>query len=394
MNILFLSRWFPYPPDNGSKVRIFNLLRILSKNHQVTLLSFNDRPEKPVNADELRLICKKIIVVPWKAYQPNSFKSVLGFFSPIPRSMIDTYSPEMAKQTHHIVTKNPFDIVIASEIEMARYRSLFSLIPAVFDGVEIGVLLEKYTKSNTIQAKLRYGLTWHKHKRYLKQLLKNYPLCTAPSEQEKKSLQANNIRNRNINVIPNFIHLADYQGPTPTKANNLLIFTGSFRYAPNYEAMVWFLGKVFPLIIDKFPEVQLVITGDHLDLPLPTTRNVILTGYLQAIQPKIAEATVSMIPLLTGGGTRLKILEAMALRTAVVSTSKGAEGLDITHGKDILIADTPEAFAQAVSMVLQDHQLRDMLADNAFDLVSEKYSSTAIASQYQALLEQLKPELA
>ena len=153
--------------------------------------------------------------------------------------------------------------------------------------------------------------------------------------------------------------------------------------------MLWFTENVFSVISARFPDIQLIITGDHLGLPLPVKKNVVLTGNLDDIRPKIASAAVSVVPLLSGGGTRLKILEALALKTPVVSTTKGAEGLEVTDGENILIADTPAAFAHGVMKVLDDHQLGRRLADNGYNLVNEKYSAEAIAARYNTLLDQL-----
>ena len=389
MNILFLSRWFPYPPDNGSKVRIYNLLRILARNHQVTLLSFNDQPEKPAEVDGLKNVCAEIVIVPWKDYQPTSIRAVFGLLSSTPRALIDTFSPEMAAKIRQLTIENQFALIIASQIEMASYRPYWGTHTAIFEEVEVGVPLGRRKNSKTFLSRLRNDLTWQKHKYYLAQLLKNFPLCTVVSDEENKLLQETGIREQGMVVVPNWINLEDYTDFLTPQKQNTIIFTGSFRYKPNYEAMVWFIGKVFPAILEHFPDIQLIITGDHLNLPLPAQKNVLLTGYLDDIRPIIASAAVSIVPLRSGGGTRLKILEAMALRTPVVSTPKGAEGICIKDGKDILIADTPLMFAQSVITLLRDTQLRDKLVDNGFNLIREKYSTEAIAFQVNTLLNQL-----
>src|SRR3989304_6090235 len=137
--------------------------------------------------------------------------------------------------------------------------------------------------------------------------------------------------------------------------------------------MVWFLEEVYPLIQAQVPDLSLTITGDHADLPLPPASNVTLTGVVDDIRPLIASSSVSLVPLQAGGGTRLKILEAMALGVPVVSTLKGAEGLEIRSGEHLLIADTPEAFAENVIRVLRDPALRKGITDRARRMVEEKY---------------------
>jgi glycosyltransferase involved in cell wall biosynthesis len=181
--------------------------------------------------------------------------------------------------------------------------------------------------------------------------------------------------------------MSDYQTSTRDPEPNTLIFTGSFRYHANYEAMVWFLQEVFPLVLAQKPEVQLTITGDHAGKTLPMLENVNLVGFVDDVQSLIASSWVSVVPLLVGGGTRLKILEAMALCTPVVSTTKGAEGLNIQHGEDILIADTPEAFAKAVIRLLRDRDLREKLAGNAYRLVADEYNWPVIMPRFLELVE-------
>ena len=388
MKILFLSRWFPFPPNNGSKIRILNLLRILADNHQVSLLSFDDEPEKPPQVEELETICEQVITIPWKAFEPTSKRSVLGFFNLKPRTLIDTFSNEMAQQIQSILVEQAFDVVIASQIEIASYFPYFNGRAAIFDEIEIGIPLDRYLKSSSTCGRFRYGITWLKLKHYLKRMLKYYPVCTVASADERKLVIDIGIPGEQVTTIPNFIDLADYQTFSGREKTNTLIFTGAFRYRPNYEAMVWFLEKVYPAVLDRVPDVQMIITGDHMDLPLPRVKHVVKTGYVDDIRPLISQAAVSIVPMQTGGGTRLKILEAMALKTAVVSTSKGAQGIEVTHERDILLADTPQAFSQAVIQLLLHKDQAAGLVRQGTKLLEAHYTPQAISAKYEKLLQQ------
>lgn len=391
MKILFLSRWFPYPPTNGSKLRIYNLLNVLSREHRVTLISFDDQPETPPDLKGLSGYCERVLAIPWKEYNPESSAALRGFFSPAPRFVVDTFSPTMAAEIQNAIAAQGFDIVIASQIEMAGYAPYFGDIPAIFDEVEIGVPLERYQQTKEIPARIRHGLTWLKHRQYLAHLLRRFPICTVASEQERTLLIETGIRKNAIKVVPNFLNLDDYPRIEPNIHPKRLNFTGSFRYRPNYEAMIWFLDTVFPQILAQAPNVELVINGDHQDLPLPNEKNVIRTGFVEDIRPWVAASTVSIAPLKTGGGTRLKILEALALRVPVVSTTKGAEGLDIRDGEHLLLADRPEDFAAAILQLLNKPQLRAKLSIQGYNLLEEKYSLKAVGAQYQRLLETVRP---
>jgi glycosyltransferase involved in cell wall biosynthesis len=373
MKILFLSRWFPWPTTNGSKLRIYNLLRGMADQHEITLLSFADHPSPDPKSPELNKICKQIQVVEWKPYQPGSRKAQMGLLSTLPRSIYDTFSLEMAQRIKTLNSEDGFDIVIASEIETACYREYFRDLPALFEDVEIGVPYDKFIFAPTLLHRIRSGLTWIKLKRYLHQLLPTYQACTVVSEKEKALLSQSIPDYQSIHVIPNCVDFKDYhQNDDPQP--NTLIFTGSFQYNVNYEGISWFLNEVFPRILLKVPETRLTITGDHMNRPVSQNVNVTLTGFVDDVRPMIARSWVSLVPILHGGGTRLKILEAMALRTPVVSTRKGAEGLDVQNGVDLLIADEPQDFANMVVRLLKEPELHHRLAENANKLVATNYN--------------------
>jgi glycosyltransferase involved in cell wall biosynthesis len=216
-----------------------------------------------------------------------------------------------------------------------------------------------------------------------------FQLCTVASECEQELLSQAIPDYHAVEVVPNLINLADYEDVDVEVSPNTLIFTGSFGYSPNYKAMVWFLGEVYPRIRSEIPDVRLFLTGDHKNLPLPSLDNVTLTGFVDDVRPLIAASGASLVPLWHGGGTRLKILEAMALRTPVVSTSKGAEGLDAKHNHHLLIADSPMAFAEAVLRLLTESGLHQRLTDNAYRLVRQKYDRAVIIPQFLNLVERV-----
>ncbi len=386
MRVLFLSRWFPFPPTNGSKLRIYNQLCQIAQQHEVTLLSFAEQSEIAAGITVDNSCCVEVHTVPWQPYNRNSWEARLGYFRRKPRSIIDTFSPEMAESIHACLTKTQYDLVIASQIDMAAYGHYFRGLPAIFEEAELGVLYERFVRSTSWHSRLRNGLAWLKYRYYLADVVNHFRLCTVVSEQEKSIFKNTVVGYDAVEVIPNGVDVASY---TPVHAElkpNTLIFTGAFSYNPNHEAMVWFLSYVYPLIQAEIPDVSLTITGDHKNLPLPPATNVTLTGFVDDIRPLIKQSWLSVVPLFTGGGTRLKILESMALQTPVVATPKGAEGLDARDGQHLLIADTAETFAQHVIQVLKDRALRSRLADNAYHNVREKYDWNTIMPHFLTLM--------
>jgi glycosyltransferase involved in cell wall biosynthesis len=389
MRILFLSGWYPYPPNNGSKLRILSLLRGLAQHHEVTLLSFADQPDVDPEASEVCSLCCDVQVLPRRTFNPRSWRARLGFLSPTPRSVIDTFSKEMAQRIGQAVSLSDSDLVVASQLGMAGYGRHFQGLPALFEEVEVGLPYQQFAQAASAWRRARNGLTWAKHRAYLSRLLRCFRACTVVSEQERALLSRAVPGYQAIEVIPNCINLAEYDAVPGSLQTNTLIFTGPFRYFANHDAMTWFLEEVYPRIQAGMPGVRLIITGDHLGLPLPSADNVTLTGFVDDVRPLIASASVSLVPVRVGGGTRLKILEAMALRTPVVATTKGAEGLDAQHGEHLLIADTPEAFAEAVLRLLSDPSLRQRLANNGYQLVCERYDWAAVMPHFLDLVERV-----
>jgi glycosyltransferase involved in cell wall biosynthesis len=220
-------------------------------------------------------------------------------------------------------------------------------------------------------------------------LLPHFRACTVVSRREQDLAHQCVPAFEKIEVIPNCINLADYSNIDEAPQLGTLVFTGSFQYRANYEAMLWFLSEVYPRIVAQEPRVCLRITGDHANLPLPKAENVILTGHIPDVRPVIASAWASIVPIWKGGGTRLKILEAMALGTPVVSTTKGAEGLDVQHDEHLLIGDTPQAFADQVVRLVQESGLRERLTDNANRLVRDKYDWSMAMPQFLNLVERV-----
>lgn len=374
MNLLFLSPWFPFPPTNGSELRINALLRGLAAEHQVTLISFIRRNPSDADLRTAHEYCEQVHLVPWQEFHPHSRHARWCFLSRRPRSVVSTYSTAMAECIRKAVNTKRYDITIASELGPAGYANEFGAIPALLDDLELGVFYQQASAPAPAHLRARRKLMWAKQRAYVSSLLPRFHACTVVSHQEKQLLSAVAPQYTSVELIPNCVDLASYQRVNAQRDSHTLIFTGAFTYRVNYEAMVWFLEEVYPLIQQYIPSVRLLITGDHAGLSLPPARNVILTGYVDDIKSAVASASVSIVPILQGGGTRLKILEAMALNTPVVSTAKGVEGLDVIHDEHLIVADTPQSFACGVVRILGDPVLHSRLAANACQLVQSKYN--------------------
>ncbi len=221
--------------------------------------------------------------------------------------------------------------------------------------------------------------------------MRNLPAVTMVSENDLRAVRDSmpGYHGR-LEVIPNGVDLETRRFGMSEPQMDTLVFNGSLTYAANLEAIRWFVAEVWPLIQQKRPGTRLAITGntDGLDLSwLAGDPSITLTGYLEDVRPVVAQSWLAVAPLQSGGGTRLKILEAMALGTPVTATSKGAEGLDVTPDKNILIADNPDDFALQCLRVLDSTSLRNTLAGEARQLVEQYYDWAMIGKKFCELVE-------
>jgi len=395
MRVLFISRWYPYPPDNGSKIRIFNLIKYLSVRHEVDLVSF---ALEIIGSDRLaamRRYCQHVNVALYKPFQPNRLKALLGFLSWRPRSVVDTHSVEMQRLVEQALPGRSFGVAIASQMETVPYAMALAGMPRVLEEVELTVLYEQLSKERHPIRKLRSWSTWWKLSHYVANVLRAFDGCTVVSERERERVLQVSPCYRPIGVVPNGIDVAHYAADFGSPEADTLVYPGALTYSANFDAMDFFLREVFPLIRAKRPNVRLSITGRLDGVPidrLPIGDGVIFTGYLDDVRPAVARSWACVAPLRIGGGTRLKILEALALGTPVVATSKGAEGLDVTSGEDILIADDPASFANATLLLLGDRALRAKLAANGQRLVREQYGWDRIVQKLDRFLQQVVQE--
>lgn len=387
MRILFLSRWFPYPTNNGSKIRIFNLLQALRNEHEVALVAFATEPVTPAAVEALRTLCAAVKVVPYRAFQANSLRARLGFFSPTPRSVIDTFSPEMLATTKQVAETWQPDLVIASQIDMLCYALAVKGVGRMLEELELAVAFDGYRCAPRSIARLRRGLTWWKLERYLRRTLPAFDLVTVVSAREQV-LARSVIASPPVQIVPNGADLQAMQRVQATPQPGTLIYSGALSFYANYDAVHYFLAEIFPLILERAPETRLLVTGSTEGVALdqlPQHPNVQFTGYLDDVWSAVASSWVSVVPLRLGGGTRLKVIEALALGTPVVATSKGVEGLDLRAGADVLVADDPRSFADATLSLLNDPLQRRNFSMQGRRAV-ERYDWASIGRTLNALV--------
>jgi polysaccharide biosynthesis protein PslH len=397
MHVLFLSWWWPYPADNGSKIRIYNLLRHLSQHHQVTLLSFADAHEATsAQIEHMRSFCAHVESLPKPVYNPGTVRATLGYLSPWPRSLVDVYSPTMAKRVVEITRQCAVNVVVASQMQTMRYLESVPEIPAVLEEIEVTGFHDKVDNASGTSGRLRAQLTLSKMENALRTLLDRGVAFTVVSPAERDYIQPLAPANARIEVIPNGVDTGVNAPDSSVQPKpNSLIYTGAVTYSANYDAVAYFIREVLPLVRARIPDVHFTVTGGtgEVDIrDLAAQPGVTFTGYLPSVADAVRQSWALVTPLREGGGTRLKILEAMALGTPVISTRKGAEGLDVKSGEQLLLADSPQEFADAVCLLLADQALRTRLAAAARQLVESQYDWNTVGTRLTDLIANLVPE--
>lgn len=350
----------------------------------------------PDSITELKKYCRKVEVVPARSFAPRSFQALKGFFSPLPRSVAQTYSLEMQRLIEESLKSETFDVVVASEGYAPALSSLLastiSRVPKILDALEVSLAKDAYQNEPRLVHRLRNGLTWFKLRKFSKHILQKCNACTVPSMQEQRILREILPHDFPVEIIPHGLDIDYYESAHTAPQSNSMVFTGSFTYHANLDAVQYFLEEIYPGIQLREAKVRFKVLGnsDQMDSKsLAESDSVEFMGFVQDVRPVIAKSWLSVVPLRTGAGTRLKVIESMALGTPVVSTSKGAEGLEVTHNENILIADTPSEFSKAVLSLLSSPELRNKLSHAGLQLVREKYSSEMMGRKFESLLKRV-----
>jgi polysaccharide biosynthesis protein PslH len=388
MRVLVLSSWFPYPPANGSKLRAFHLLQDLAKRHTVTLLSFAEPQEaSPEDVAPLREICRTVKIVRGHPFKHGRLRSG-GLLSRMPRSLVQTYSLEMQSRIEESVTGH--DIAIGLQVGSALYLRGCRSLPRVFEEAEITWLLAQLDGEHRLTSRARLALTWWKYRRFIRDTVARLERTTVVSDVERDALIGIGCEPERVKVVPNGVARADLARPSEARTPRL-VYPGAMTYSANHDAVRWFVTACWPLIRRARPELSFVVTGSTTGVDvsdLAACEGVTFTGHVPDVKSVVARSAACVVPLRLGGGTRLKILEAMALGTPVVCTTKGAEGLAVTPEEDILIGDRPETFAAQVIRLLDDPLLAEQLARNGRDLVDGRYTWDKIGEDLETVLQE------
>ncbi len=398
MKILVLDEFLCWPVDSGKKVRTYNLLRHLATRHKITLLCFvwGDERERE-GIEHLRSVGIEVVTVtrgnPAKSGAAFYWKLFTNLFSPLPYIVAGHLSSIYRSRLAQLITDDRPDLLLAEWSPYAIYLKEHSHIPraAVAHNIESSIWRGYVEKSESWARRAYVSLQYRKVTRFERQIFGwlDGLITVSPIEQEQVQKEYSNLR---VPLVDNGVDTG-YFAPSPSVQEECLVsFTGSMDWRPNQDGVDYFIRTVLPLLREKVPEVKLLIIGrqppDWL-VAMGKEHAVEFTGSVPDVRPDVRRTAVSIVPLRIGGGSRLKILEALAMEKAVVSTTLGAEGLAVVSGKHLLIADEPEAFAVAVARLLRDQNERRRLGVAGRALVTDKYQWDRLAATMSGFLEEL-----
>lgn len=391
MNILFLSQIVPYPPHGGVLQRGYNLIREISKDNEIHLLAFV-HPDTLANEelvnnarDHLLQYCKTVdffTLWPKKSVLHKYIAFAAGFFYRAPFSTLAHKSSQYRKRMQNILDDNDIDIVHFDTIGLAPYLEYSGKTPTLITHHNIESTL-MHRRSKVEKSWLARWYVALQSQRLRKYEISESPrfdinvMVSATDEDELKSM-THGIKTV---VVPNGVDV-DYFSVRNVQQSNTIIYTGGMNMFANKDAVMHLIEDIWPRIKSSIPDAIFKIIGQD---PPPELKEIAdidddiqVLGYVDDIRPYVAEASVYVVPLRVGGGTRLKVLDALSQGKAIVSTSVGCEGIAVTHGENIFIEDTDNGFADRVIELFNNQTLRQKLGSNARCLAEDKYAWQSI----------------
>ncbi|MBA3873426.1 MAG: glycosyltransferase [Anaerolineae bacterium] len=380
MRVLLLTQVLPYPPDSGPKVKTYHVLKYLAQNHQVTLVSFVRDTDKPEYIQHLKTLCERVITVPIKR-APLRDLVFLGksLLTGQPWMMLRDERPEMRAALQALAATTQFDVVHADQLNMAQYALPFTKSRKVLDlHNALWVLYQRMASTLPLHNPMKYLLLrdWRLLKNYEGEMCRVFDAVTAVSEEDKQSLIEAGARS-DIQVIPIAIDTDKQAFIHRAPSSPHIVHVGTMYWPANIDGIRWFLDQIYPIIKQQVPNVRCTLIGarppEDIKEREKSDSSLKVTGYVDDPLPYLQDSSMMIVPLRAGGGMRVKILNAFAQGLPMVSTTVGCEGIHVTNNFDILVADSPQDFAQQTIRLLTDAALNEQLTLHGRQTAEEQY---------------------
>ena len=383
MNVLILTQVLPYPPDSGPKIKTYNVIKYLSRRHRVTLASFV-RGDQSEHVRQLQHYCQAVHTVQMdRNVVRDGLAMVRSLLTGQPWMMVRDDRKGMRAHIDRLAAEQHFDVVHADQLNMGQYAERVSGAFKVMDAHNALWLLYKRLWATMSSGPRKWLLNrdWRLLKSYEGRLVREFDAVLAVSSEDKVALQeaagqpVDDVAP--LTVIPIAIDTDEVKVVDREAEPNHILHIGTMYWPPNIDAVNWFVREIYPLIRQQRPDAQFDVVGSRPPADLlslnDTSQGINVTGYVEDPTPYQQRAAVMIVPLLAGGGMRVKILQSLAEGIPIVSTALGCEGIGVTDGEDILIADEPADFAAAVLRALNDRALARQLSHNGRRLAETRY---------------------
>lgn len=394
MKILVVTTKSPYPLFEGRALRTYNLIKQAAREHEIHLLSFVQTPEDLSGIEHMRTICP--VVEYEKLYFDGAKVQIVKdaaceLFSRAPLPVVKYRTAGMRAKLRRLMQTHRYDLVHLDMLHLADLQDECGDVPVVLVEHNVEhVILQRRADTETRplhRAYLRYQAA--KLKAYEARACQRAQHVVAVSDLDTEQLRQLAPGAR-VTTVPNGVDTSFFnsQADTPRQPAGL-VFVGGFTWFPNLDAIQYFCAEILPLLVQQVPDVKLTVIGKHPDTPavreMAQNPHVHLAGLVDDIRPYVQAAAAYVVPLRIGGGTRLKILDALSMSKAIVSTSVGCEGLAVEDGQTIVMADTPQDFARAIVRVLSDPALAQAIGQRGRALVEQRYDWAAVARGLMAV---------
>lgn len=398
MHILWLKTELLHPVDKGGKIRTYNMLKELKRHHRITYLTLDDGSAGTAERESALEYCHELVCVP---HQPRE-KFTAGFYSELlvnlasrlPYAIKKYQSTEMRSEIVKRANTGQVDLIVCDFLAPAGNVPFEVNCPTVLfqHNVEAMIWKRHYeVQANAIKKAYLFG-QWLKMRSFERKMCRRFDSVVAVSSEDREQMQteygAAAVAEVPTGVDTNFFLPSGNEQQDPYN----IVFTGSMDWLPNEDAISYFTEQVMPRVRHDIPHVTLTVVGRN---PYPSLLelakrdpSVIVTGRVDDVRPYMERAGAYVVPLRIGGGTRLKIYEAMAMEKAIISTTIGAEGLPVSDGAELLLADTAESLANAVIRVLKDKALAAGLGARAAATVREKFGWERVAARFGNICEE------
>lgn len=392
--ILVVTTFMPYPLDMGSKINLYRVLQIMSESHEVDLVAFTDDRENLKYVDELEKLCGrvKVFVKPEIStrYGPVWGRVFASLFSLKPFYVLRYFSKEVREFIRELIEKEGYDYVLIDHLKQAQYLPKKKKGRWVLKEYDIDHLVRwrAFLQERNLVRKVFYFIEAVKFYFYERKMVPRFDRWMAISERDKERLvELGAERER---VVVERMWVRGRRRFEFREEEKQILFVGLLSWWPNREGVRWFLREVFPLIKEEVPGARVVIVGDqkkYVEKEVGEIEGVELTGYVEEVESYYEKASVFVAPLRVESGVRVKILNAMSSGVPVVSTSLGLEGIPVEKGRDVLVADDPDRFAEKVVKVMKEKSLAERLSGRAEEFVGREYSKEKARESFERLLQ-------